>query len=161
VCSGDMVAGGRKACSASSTRKARLSLGPTAQRGSVLDSDKGRRTMKLGKMMSVAVLLATFLFLAGPARAQDEAKKKPSDPSKAADSASSAQKQAREALAKFDKEWKVADRPGTWKVRMECLQALVKAGDGAVPVLVEALKTGPNHHHRAFAAQALGFIVDP
>jgi HEAT repeat protein len=117
--------------------------------------------MKLGKIMSVPALLATFLLLAGPVRAQDEAKKKPADSSKTADAAASAEKQARDALAKFDKEWKVADRPGTWKVRMECLQALVKAGDGAVPVLVEALKTGSNHHHRAFAAQALGFIVDP
>jgi hypothetical protein len=117
--------------------------------------------MKFGKMTSVPVLLATFLLLAGPVRAQDEAKKKPSEPLKTADAAAYAEKQARDALAKFDKEWKVADRPGTWKVRMECLQALVKAGDDAVPVLVEALKTGPNHHHRAFAAQALGFIVDP
>src|SRR5262245_2602376 len=156
-----MVAGGRKAWSASSTRKARLSLGLTALPGSVLDPDKGRRTMKFGKMTSVPVLLATFLLLAGPVSAEDEAKKEPSEPSKTADSASSAQQQARDALAKFDKEWKVADRPGTWKVRMECLQALVKAGEGAVPVLVEALKTGSNHHHRAFAAQALGFIVDP
>jgi hypothetical protein len=117
--------------------------------------------MKLGKMMSVPVLLATFLLLADPVRAQDEAKKKPSEPSKSADAGASAERAARDALAKFDKKWKVADRPGTWKVRMECLQALVKAGNGAVPVLVEALKTGSNQHHRAFAAQALGFIVDP
>jgi len=117
--------------------------------------------MKLGKMMSVPVLLATSLLLAVPVRAQDEVKKKPSESSKTADAGASAEKQARDALAKFDKEWKVADRPGTWKVRMECLQALVKAGDGAVQILVEALKTGSNQHHRAFAAQALGFIVDP
>src|SRR5262249_49828565 len=156
-----MVAGGREAWSASSTRQARLFLGPTALPGSVLDSNKGRRTMKLGKMMSVPVLLATFLLLAGPVRAQDEAKKKPSESPKTADAAASAEKAARDALARFDKEWKVADRPGTWKVRMECLQALVQAGDGAVPVLVKALRTGSTHHHRAFAAQALGFIVDP
>jgi HEAT repeat protein len=43
---------------------------------------------------------------------------------------------------------------------MECLQALVQAGEGAVPILVEALKTGSNHH-RAFAARALGLIADP
>jgi HEAT repeat protein len=44
---------------------------------------------------------------------------------------------------------------------MECLQTLVKAGEGAVPVLLEALRPGSNHHHRGFAAQALGFIGDP
>src|SRR5262245_15825591 len=86
-----MVAGGSKAWSASSTRKARLSLGLTALPGSVLDPDKGRRTMKFGKMTSVPVLLATFLLLAGPVRAEDEAKKEPSEPSKTADSTSSAQ----------------------------------------------------------------------
>jgi len=117
--------------------------------------------MKFGKMMRLPVLFVGFWLLANPIRAEDEAKKKPPDPPKAADANAAALKQARNALAKFDKEWKVADRPGTWKVRMESLQALVKAGDGAVPVLVEALKTGSNHHHRAFAAQALGFIVDP
>ena len=47
--------------------------------------------MKLGKMMSVPVLLVTFLLLAGPVRAHDEAKKTPSEPSKTADSTSSAQ----------------------------------------------------------------------
>ena len=47
--------------------------------------------MKLGQMMSVPVLLVTFLLLAGPVRAHDEAKKKPSEPSKPADSTSSAQ----------------------------------------------------------------------
>jgi hypothetical protein len=86
---------------------------------------------------------------------------KDTKPSKAGAATASAQKEARDALAKFDKEWKPGDRPGTWKVRMECLQALVKAGEGAVPILVEALKSGSNHHHRGFAAQALGFIGDP
>ena len=47
--------------------------------------------MKLGKMMSVPVLLVTFLLLAGPLRAHNEAKKKPSEHLKTADSTSSAQ----------------------------------------------------------------------
>jgi hypothetical protein len=117
--------------------------------------------MKFGEMMSVPVLIATLCVLTDPVWAQDEAKWKPSEPSKAADATASAQKVARDALARFDEGWKPGDRPGTWKVRMECLQALVKAGEGAVPVLVEALRPGSNHHHRGFAAQALGFIVDP
>jgi hypothetical protein len=116
--------------------------------------------MKLCMTVGFPVLIVTLFLVAVPIRAEDEAKK-PSESSKGADAIAAAQKEARDALAKFDKGWKVADRPGTWKVRMECLQALVKAGDPAVPVLVEALKTGSNHHHRAFAAQALGFIVDP
>jgi hypothetical protein len=117
--------------------------------------------MNLGKKISVPVLLVTLFLLADPIRAEDEAKKKPSEPSKAADAVAAAQKEARDALARFDQEWKPGNRPGTWKVRMECLQALVKAGDAAVPVLVEAMKPGSNHHHRGFAAQALGFIADP
>lgn len=117
--------------------------------------------MKLRKTTAVAFLVVTFFPFADVVSAQDEAQKKPSEPSKTADAAASAEKLARDALAKFDKEWKPGNRPGTWKVRMECLQALVKAGEGAVPVLVEALKPGSNHHHRGFAAQALGFIADP
>jgi hypothetical protein len=58
--------------------------------------------MTLGTMAGVSVLLAIFLVLAGSGQAQDEATKKPTEPS--------VQKSAREALAKFDKEWKVADR---------------------------------------------------
>ena len=79
--------------------------------------------MKLGKIMIVAVLALTLFRLAVPIRAQDEAKKKPSASSKTADAAASAEKLAREALARFDREWRVADRPGTWKVRMECLMS--------------------------------------
>jgi hypothetical protein len=117
--------------------------------------------MKRVTMMGVPVLLVTVLLLAHSALAQDETPKKPSEPSKDADAIASAEKVARNALAKFDEEWKPGNRPGTWKVRMECLQTLVKASDASVPILVEALKPGSNHHHRGLAAPALGFIADP
>ncbi len=56
-------------------------------------------------------------------------------------------------LAKFDK-----SDPG-WKVRMESLVGLVKTGPEAVPVLVEALRTGlPST--REFAAQGLVLFAD-
>jgi HEAT repeat protein len=56
-------------------------------------------------------------------------------------------------LAKFDK-----GDPG-WKVRMESLVGLVKIGPEAVPVLVEALRTG-SPSTREFAAQALVVFAD-
>jgi hypothetical protein len=56
-------------------------------------------------------------------------------------------------LTKFDK-----GDPG-WKVRMESLVGLVKTGPDAVPVLVEALRTG-SPSTREFAAQALVLFAD-
>ena len=47
--------------------------------------------MKLAKITAVAFLVVTFFPFAGVVLAQDEAKKKPSEPSKTADSTSSAQ----------------------------------------------------------------------
>src|SRR5262249_61208819 len=119
-----MVAGGRKAWSASSTRKARLFLGPTALPGSVLDASKKSRarrseaTMKFGKMMRVPVVFVGFWLLANPIRAEDEDKKKPPDPPKAADANAAAQKHARNTPDKFDRDWKAADRPRTSKDEM-------------------------------------------
>jgi hypothetical protein len=112
--------------------------------------------------MHLVVLLVALLPVY-PVGAADETRKKPGGPSKTvpADATASAQKAVREALAKFDSEWRPGDRPGTWKVRMTCLVTLVRAGPDAVPILLEALKPGSNHHHRGFAAQALGLIADP
>src|SRR5262249_56361555 len=60
----------------------------------------------------------------------------------------------RDALAKFDK-----GDPG-WKVRMQAMVSLIRAGPDAVPVLVEALQKGPPST-REFAAQVLVFVADP
>jgi hypothetical protein len=56
-------------------------------------------------------------------------------------------------LARFDK-----NDPG-WKVRMKALVEMAKVGPKAVPVLVEALKTG-SPSTREFAAQALVLFPD-
>src|SRR5713226_1470854 len=56
-------------------------------------------------------------------------------------------------LTKFDK-----GNP-RWKVRMESLVGLVKIGPEAVPVLVEALRSG-SPSTREFAAQALVLFAD-
>jgi HEAT repeat protein len=63
------------------------------------------------------------------------------------------EKEARAALAKFEK------RNGDWKARMEALVSLAKIGPPAAPVLVEALKDGPPTT-REFAAQALVLFAD-
>jgi hypothetical protein len=65
-----------------------------------------------------------------------------------------AKKAARDVLARFDK-----GDPG-WQVRMAALVNLVRAGPDAVPVLLEALQTGPPST-RELAAQALVFVADP
>jgi HEAT repeat protein len=65
-----------------------------------------------------------------------------------------AQKEARQIVARFDK-----GDPG-WKVRMEALVRLVRAGPAVVPVLAEALHKGPPST-REFAAQALVLFADP
>ncbi len=64
-----------------------------------------------------------------------------------------AEKTAREVLAKFEK-----GDPG-WKMRIEALVSLAKTGPKAVPILVEALKNG-SPTVREFAAQALVLFAD-
>jgi hypothetical protein len=88
-------------------------------------------------------MLTSVLLWTGSLAADDKA-----GPSTAADNA------ARTTLAKFDK-----GDPG-WKVRMESLVGLVKAGPGAVPVLVEALHNRPPST-REFAAQVLAVLANP
>jgi hypothetical protein len=107
--------------------------------------------------MIVSAGLAFLLYLHGSVRAQDGKKSQP----EGADSAAAAQQAAREALAKFEKPLKGAEAGiRNWKVRMECLVALMRAGPAAVPVLVDALKA-KSPDTREFAAQALGFLADP
>ena len=117
--------------------------------------------MKRVSIMRVPVLLVTLILLADAVRAQDDTKKKPSEPSKSADTIASAEKEALEALAKYGKEWSNSDRQRTWKVRMECMVRLVKAGPPAVPFLDQWMRLGRTPHYRAFAAQTLGFLADP
>jgi HEAT repeat protein len=65
-----------------------------------------------------------------------------------------AEKEARQLVARFDK-----GDPG-WKVRMEALVRLVRAGPAVVPVLAEALHKGPPAT-RELAAQALVLFAEP
>jgi HEAT repeat protein len=65
-----------------------------------------------------------------------------------------AEKAAREVLAQFEK------AGPEWKVRVEGLTRLIKAGPDAVPVLVETLKDG-SPPKRAFAAQVLAILAEP
>jgi hypothetical protein len=110
--------------------------------------------------MAIAVVFAPLCLLLSSVRADDEAKKKPAEaPTVVYDAA--AQKEALEALAKFAREWTNSDRQGTWKVRMECMVRLVKVGPPAVPFLVTWTRLARSHHHRAFAAQVLGYIAAP
>src|SRR6516165_4098676 len=99
----------------------------------------------------ISSLLVIFLVLAGSGQAQDEATKKPTEPSKTAAAAGSAA--ARAALAKSEA------GNGDWKVRMGAWVGLARIGPTAVPVLVEALKGGPPAT-RELAAQALVLFAD-
>jgi hypothetical protein len=109
-----------------------------------------------GPMIALAVFLASLMYLHAPVRAQDGKRTQPDG----TDSAASAQEAARDALARFEK-WVKAGPAGTpaWKVRMECLVALAKAGLQAAPVLVDAVRTGSSDR-RALAGEALGFLAD-
>jgi len=79
-----------------------------------------------------------------------------------------AEKTARDALAKLDKGWKPYDnKPNLddprWKVQMEALVQVVRAGPAAVPVLEAAAKEGSpwSDSTRAFAAKVLPVVRDP
>jgi HEAT repeat protein len=109
--------------------------------------------MKLGKMMSVPVLLGTLVLLAVPLWAQDEAKKQ-SPETLSAGPTPTPQQAAREALAGFKQ------GNGDWKARMGALVRLAQIGPGAAPVLIEALKDS-KPATREFAAQALVLFADP
>src|SRR5262245_64130447 len=76
--------------------------------------------------------------------------------------AARAQKAAQDALAKLQvaSSGEMASGEPIWKVRMEALVTLVRAGTAAVPILIDALKNGPPAT-RDFAAQALAIFADP
>ena len=107
-----------------------------------------------GSMIFTAVFLGSLLCLHGSVRAQEGKKSQP----EVADSVA-AQQAARDVLAKFEKAAK-AGQAGTptWKIRMECLVALAKAGPEAVPVLFDALETS-SADSRALAGEALSFLA--
>ena len=98
--------------------------------------------MKPGTMMGIPVFLVTFSFLTQAVPAQE------------AERAAAAEKEARHIVARFEK-----GDPG-WKVRMEALVRLARAGPAVVPVLAEALQKGAPSK-REFAAQALVHFAEP
>jgi HEAT repeat protein len=83
---------------------------------------------------------------------------------------SKAQRSAGDALARLAAIWKEPgdssgaglsdDNDPVWKVRMESLVTVARAGRGAIPVLVDALRNGPPVS-RILAAQALGLFAEP
>jgi HEAT repeat protein len=110
----------------------------------------------------VTLLLLVPRGLAGEPRQQARSENEPANGATAGEAEATAV--ARDALAKFERHCPPptggASNTRTWKVRMECLVTVVKAGPPAVPVLVGALKSGPAWT-RAFAAQALGILAEP
>jgi hypothetical protein len=102
--------------------------------------------------LPTAVPLLAFCLLTPPSGAGDKPKT-PSGIERPEESAAAA-KTARTALAKFAK-----GDPG-WRVRMESLVGLAKAGPAVAPVLVKALKDG-SPLAREFAAQALAVVAEP
>jgi hypothetical protein len=127
------------------------------------DPSRGARTRHLweaimmrGLSIVPAVVLGALLCLHGSARAQAAKKGVP----EGADSVAAAQQAARDVMAKFEKAAKAGQsETPTWKIRMECLVALAKAGPAAVPVLLDAIKTG-SPESRALAGEALSFVAD-
>jgi hypothetical protein len=99
--------------------------------------------MRTSKRTLLALALALPVGVLVPAvKAQDKA-----------DSTAAVEKMPQDALAKFLK-----GDPG-WKVRMETLVKLTRAGRATAPVLVESLKDG-SPSTREFAAQALVYLAD-
>jgi len=96
--------------------------------------------------------LALAFLLASPLMAQPQQQR--GGGRTAQDKAAAAVRAAREALARFDQ-----GDPG-WKVRMETLVSLARAGPAVVPVLVDGLKKG-SPPTRELAAQALVLFADP
>ncbi len=77
-------------------------------------------------------------------------------------------KAVREALTKLDRGWKPYDNKpnlddSRWKVQMEALVQVVKAGPAAVPVLETAAKEGSpwSGSTRAFAVKVLAIVRGP
>ena len=102
--------------------------------------------------LRMALTLSALWWLAPPLVAEDKPKTT-SDLGKPGASAA-AEKAVRDALAP------IAQADPGWKVRVETLVTLVKAGPAAVPVLEEALKKEPLAV-RALAAQVLAVMRSP
>jgi HEAT repeat protein len=108
--------------------------------------------MRLGGIIGIPVLLATFILLPAKLPARDEAKKKPPETSNPG-STPTPDKATRDVLARFDK------GNGNWMVRMGALVRLAQIGPAAKPVLIEALQDR-KPATREFAAQALVLFAD-
>jgi hypothetical protein len=93
----------------------------------------------------LTVALALLCSTVGSAADQETPRTKETD---------AAEKEARQIVARFDR-----GDPG-WKVRMEALVRLARAGPGVVPVLAEALHKG-TPSTREVAAQALVHFAEP
>jgi hypothetical protein len=102
--------------------------------------------------MRTLLALSLIWLLAAPSLAND--KENTAREAEQPVASATAEPVARDILAKFEK-----GNPD-WKVRMEGLVRLPKAGPAAVPVLVDALKNG-SPSTREFAAQVLAVAADP
>src|SRR5262249_50228785 len=104
-----------------------------------------RRTMPSWLALSLVPLVAMSVFADENARQADRG-----------------QKATRDTLSRFEAASKREPARGdpVWKVRMDALVTVVKAGSVAVPILIDALKNGPPAT-RDFAAQALAIFADP
>ena len=103
-----------------------------------------------------------FPSLAGGQREGTESKKQEKD------DPTVAERQARDALVKFDKEWKNYTNEANfgdtrWKLRMQTRVQLAKSGDAAVTLLEEAAKEGSAWapHTRKLANGTLAILRGP
>src|SRR5262249_46342351 len=115
------------------------------------DSDTDRSTPMGSSSLRTALVVCGLWWLASPLGGDD--KEKASADGKPRASAA-AGKAARDTLAQ------IANADPGWKVRMEALVRLVKAGPAAVPLLEEALKKD-SPAAQAFATQVLAVIRGP
>jgi AhpC/TSA family len=113
----------------------------------------------LRQLVRAALVLGLLCLLSASARVNGEEDKP--DPA-------AAEKKAQGALAKLDKGWKPYDnKPNLddprWKVEMEALVQVVRAGSAAVPVLQAAAKKGSSWSDstRAFADKVLKVVEGP
>src|SRR5262245_52945864 len=100
-----------------------------------------------------AVLALSLIWLLPPSLSANDNENTVGKPAKPADSATVGQ-EARDILGKFE------TGNTDWKLRMEGLVRLSKAGTAAAPALVDALKNG-SPSTREFAAQVLAVAADP
>src|SRR5262249_17829709 len=109
---------------------------------------------------ALAILLMSLVATSTPADEKDGKRK-----SKASASNESEGKAVRDALVRFNKEWKgYTNEPNIgdprWKLKMETLVRLAQAGFAAVPLLEEAAKKNSKWTSatREFAEETLGLL---